>query len=100
MTVFDPTAELADFADDAALMSELDLVISIDTATAHLAGALGKPVWTLIHFPADWRWLLGRDDSPWYPTMRLFRRSQTEAWNDVAVRVGQALRHFVGSRSG
>lgn len=99
MTVFDPTAELADFADDAALISELDLVISIDTATAHLAGALGKPVWTLIHFPADWRWLLGRDDSPWYPTMRLFRRSQTDAWNDVIVRVGQALRHFAGTHS-
>jgi tetratricopeptide (TPR) repeat protein len=99
MTVFDPTAELADFADDAALISALDLVISIDTATAHLAGALGRPVWTLVHFPAEWRWLLGRDDSPWYPTMRLFRRSRTEAWSDVVARVGQALRHLVEARS-
>jgi tetratricopeptide (TPR) repeat protein len=100
MTVIDPTAELADFADDAALISELDLVISINTATAHLAGALGKPVWALIHFPADWRWLIDRDDSPWYPTMRLFRRERADTWHDVIRRVGDALREFAGNAPG
>ncbi len=67
MKLIDLTAELGDFADDAALISNLDLVVSINTATAHLAGAMGRQVWTLAQFPADWRWLLGRDDSPWYP---------------------------------
>jgi len=94
MTLVDPTAALGDFSDDAALISNLDLVISINTATAHLAGALGKPIWTLIHFPADWRWLVGRDDSPWYPTMRLFRRGRADSWNDVIRRVGHALRQL------
>ncbi|MGH8671985.1 MAG: tetratricopeptide repeat protein, partial [Burkholderiales bacterium] len=80
MKLVDLSAELADFSDDAALIANLDLVISIDTATAHLAGALGKPIWTLTHFPPEWRWLLGRDDSPWYPTMRLFRQGRAQPW--------------------
>ncbi len=64
---------LGTFADTAAAIDQLDLVIGVDTAVVHLAGAMGKPVWMLWRMPADWRWLEGRDDSPWYPTMRLFR---------------------------
>jgi len=67
-------------------------VITIDTATAHLAGALGRPVWILTHFPPEWRWLLGRAASPWYPTARLFRRERGQSWEDVAARVALALR--------
>jgi len=70
----DNTATLADMADTAALIANLDLVISVDTAVAHLAGAMGKPVWLLLPFAPDWRWFLARPDSPWYPTMRLFRQ--------------------------
>lgn len=76
-------AALTDFADTAALISLLDLVISVDTSVAHLAGALGKPVWVLLPFSPDWRWLLARDDSPWYPTARLFRQSSIGGWNGV-----------------
>lgn len=95
MRLIDLAAELGDFADDAALMSNLDLIISINTATAHLAGALGRRVWTLTQFPPDWRWLLGRDDSPWYPTMRLFRRGRHEDWAQVILRLGDAIRQLV-----
>lgn len=94
MALVDLSTELADFSDDAALIANLDLVISIDTATAHLAGALGRPVWILTHFPPEWRWLLERDDSPWYPTMRLFRRSRAHPWEEAIARVGQALREM------
>lgn len=94
MRVVDLAGELKDFADDAAVLANLDLVITINTSTAHLAGALGRPVWTLVHYPPDWRWLAGRDDSPWYPSMRLFLRGQAESWDSVAVRVGAALRAF------
>jgi hypothetical protein len=83
-----------DFADAAALVTNLDLVITVDTAAAHLAGALGKPVWTLLAFAADWRWMSGRDDSPWYPTMRLFRQSRPGDWDGVLARVAEALEPF------
>jgi len=76
-------AELGDFADTAAVIANLDLVIAVDTAVAHLAGALGKPVWLLLPFAGEWRWLEGRADSPWYPTMRLFRQPQPGAWAEV-----------------
>jgi tetratricopeptide (TPR) repeat protein len=89
--------ELENFSDTAALISHLDLVISVDTAIAHLAGALGKPVWILLTYVPDWRWLLDRDDSPWYPTARLFRQSETREWQSVIVRVRDALREFIGS---
>ena len=98
MTVVDLSPELAGFSDDAALISNLDLVISINTATAHLAGAMGRRVWTLAQFPPDWRWLLGRDDSPWYPTMRIFRRGKSESWESVIGRVSQALGRLVIAR--
>jgi len=83
---------LTDFADTAALVSNLDLVISVDTSLAHLAGALGKPVWILLPFAPDWRWLLDRDDSPWYPTARLFRQDASRLWDSVIARVHEALR--------
>jgi tetratricopeptide (TPR) repeat protein len=83
--------ELADFSDTAALISQLDLVVSVDTSVAHLAGALGKPVWILLTHMPDFRWLLDRDDSPWYPSARLFRQDQSRAWDGVISRVREAL---------
>jgi ADP-heptose:LPS heptosyltransferase len=81
-----------DFLDTAAAVAALDLVIAVDTANAHLAGALGRPVWLLIDAVPDWRWLHERDDSPWYPTMQLFRRERE--WADTFDRVAAALRDF------
>jgi tetratricopeptide (TPR) repeat protein len=83
--------ELEDFSDTAALIGELDLVLCVDTAVAHVAGALGKPVWLMLPRPADFRWLEEREDSPWYPTMRLFRQSRRDHWEDVVERVKAAL---------
>jgi tetratricopeptide (TPR) repeat protein len=83
--------ELADFADTAAVISELDLVVSIDTSIAHLAGAMGKPLLLLLLYSADFRWLTERQDNPWYPTARLFRQSIVGAWGDVVERVRAAL---------
>ena len=82
---------LNDFSDTAAAVAQLDLVISVDTSVAHLAGALGKPVWVLLPFCPDWRWLLERDDSPWYPTARLFRQPRIGDWDSVIAQVGDAL---------
>ncbi len=81
-----------DFADTAALVAGLDLVIAVDTAVAHLAGALGKPLWLLSRFDGDWRWLRDRDDSPWYPTARIFRQRRADDWDEVVGRVEAALR--------
>jgi len=83
-----------DLADAAAMISMLDLVITVDTSIAHLAGALGKPVWVLLPFSADWRWLRHRDNSPWYPTARLFRQPAPGDWPSVATQAGLALRQF------
>ena len=88
--------ELENLSDTAAVISHLDLVISVDTAVAHLAGALGKPVWILLTHVPDWRWLLDRDDSPWYPTARLFRQSNAREWDSVIARVRDALLKFIG----
>ena len=90
--ILDVSAELGDFADTAALISALDLVISVDTSVAHLAGALGKPTWVMLPFAPDFRWLLDREDSPWYPSMRLFRQSRAGDWDGVLARIGEALR--------
>jgi Flp pilus assembly protein TadD len=79
--------ELKDFSETAALVSQLDLVISVDTSVAHLAGAMGKPVWLLLPFSPDWRWLMRRSDTPWYPTMRLFRQETLGDWAGVIQRV-------------
>jgi ADP-heptose:LPS heptosyltransferase len=84
--------EMADFADTAALVANLDLVISVDTAVAHLAAALGKPVWLLDRFDPCWRWLTGRRDSPWYPTLRIYRQPQPGDWDTVLAEVVRDLR--------
>ena len=83
--------QLKDFADTATVIAGLDLVITVDTAVAHLAGALGTPVWNLLSFAADWRWLLDRDDCPWYPTMKLFRQKTPGDWKSVISSVRKAL---------
>lgn len=83
--------QLTDFADTACAIAQLDLIITVDTAVAHLAGALGKPTWTLLPHIADWRWMRDRDDNPWYPTMRLFRQNQPADWDGVMQQVRQAL---------
>ncbi len=85
------TKDLTDFTETAAVIACLDLVITVDTAVAHLAGAMGKPVWVLLHTAADWRWFLERADNPWYPTMRLFRQTTFGYWGSVFRNVEQAL---------
>ena len=84
-------ADLEDFSDTAAALAAIDLLISVDTSVAHLAGALARPVWTLLPYLPDWRWMLARHDSPWYPTMRLFRQRKPGDWNSVFVQVKAAL---------
>ncbi len=83
---------LTDFAETAAVIANLDLVLTVDTAVAHLAGAIGAPVWVLLPHVPDWRWMLDREDSPWYPTMRLFRQQQRGEWQPVIERVAAELR--------
>jgi hypothetical protein len=87
-----------DFADTAALIEQLDLVIAVDTAVAHLTGALGRPLWLLLPSTADWRWLTKRTDSPWYPSARLFR-ADTRGWLPVVKRVRQALHKRVAEHT-
>jgi ADP-heptose:LPS heptosyltransferase len=84
-------AELTDFAATAALISICDLVISVDTSVAHLAGALGRPLWLLLPKPCDWRWMSNRDDTPWYPGARLVRQAEPGDWAEVLERAAQAL---------
>ena len=79
------------FLDTASLVNQLDLVVSVDSSVAHLAGAMGKPVWILLPANADWRWMMDRKDSPWYPTMRLFRQTKLGDWSDVFDAVKEAL---------
>jgi tetratricopeptide (TPR) repeat protein len=95
LTIHDFTSDLPDFADTAALLGTIDLVITVDTAMAHLAGALGRQVWLLNRHLPDWRWLLDRDDSPWYPTLRQFRQPAHGDWGGVIGQLGAALRPFV-----
>ncbi|MBC6479463.1 MAG: hypothetical protein GDA56_18500 [Hormoscilla sp. GM7CHS1pb] len=87
--------QLHDFADTAAIIQALDLVITVDTAVAHLAGALGKPVWVLLPFAPNWRWMLHRADSPWYPSMQLFRQQKLGDWSEVFLAVQRALESLV-----
>jgi len=94
--MLNPAADLRDFSDTAALIENLDLVITVDTSTAHLAGALGKPVWILNRFDSCWRWMKERIDSPWYPTARLFRQKTFGDWTPVVQDVAEALRTFNG----
>jgi hypothetical protein len=92
LRLIDYSDRLHDFSDTAALIEQLDLVISVDTAVAHLAGALGKQVWTLLPYAPDWRWLLEREDSPWYPTMRLFRQPSPGDWDSPVMKMLKVLR--------
>jgi tetratricopeptide (TPR) repeat protein len=92
MNIVDLSGDVMDFGETAACMMNLDLFLTVDTAAAHLAGALGRPTWTILPFSPDWRWLLDREDSPWYPTMRLFRQTRRKVWTDVVEKVAVALR--------
>jgi tetratricopeptide (TPR) repeat protein len=96
--VIDLTAHLTDFVETLALVHCLDLVISVDTSTAHLAAAAGRPTWILLPYLPDYRWLLDRDDSPWYPTARLFRQSAARSWEEVAAKARCALEEQIASR--
>ncbi len=97
--VQDFSSDLHDFADTAALASSLDLVITVDTSVAHLVGALGLPVWILLPFAGvDWRWMLHRDDTPWYPTARLYRQPSPDAWEVMIARVAHDLRAFLAAK--
>jgi Flp pilus assembly protein TadD len=89
--IIDLAPALGDFAETAAAIAALDLVIAVDTSVAHLAGALGRPVWLLTPYALDWRWLRDREDSPWYPTMRLFRQHEPQAWDGVLARASAEL---------
>jgi ADP-heptose:LPS heptosyltransferase len=84
-------ASIADFADTMAVIEALDLVVTVDTAVAHVTGAMGKPVWIMLPFAPDWRWLLERGDSPWYPTARLFRQPRTGDWGGVVRQIAEQL---------
>jgi hypothetical protein len=92
LKLIDHSSELRDFADTAALIEALDLLITVDTSVAHLAGAMGKPVWVLVPDPPEWRWMLNRNDSPWYPTMRLFRQETIGDWTAPIRRIAAELR--------
>jgi len=90
----DLSGKLDTFLDTAAAMKNLDLVITADTAVAHLAGALGVPVWIALPFVPDWRWMLNREDSPWYPSMWLVRQTRIGVWDDVFARMSAELVKF------
>ena len=94
----DWTDELGDFADTAALIETLDLIISVDTSVAHLAGALGKPVWLLNRFGSEWRWLLDRSDSPWYPSMTIYRQKDRDDWTALITDIASDLQRLANAR--
>jgi ADP-heptose:LPS heptosyltransferase len=96
--VVDFTAEIGNFEDTAALVENLDLVICVDTSIAHLSGAIGKPVWLLNRFNTCWRWMMERTDSPWYPTMRIFRQPGAGDWESVVADVKRALQQKAAER--
>lgn len=98
--ILDFSAELHDFSDTAAQCKSMQLVISVDTSIAHLSGALGLMTWVLLPFHPDWRWLTDRNDSPWYPTVRLFRQERTGGWEEVLTRAsGELTRCYGDTRS-
>ncbi|HEX2759820.1 MAG TPA: glycosyltransferase family 9 protein, partial [Rhizomicrobium sp.] len=83
--------ENRDFSDSAAIIANLDVIVTVDTSVAHVAAALGKPTWILLHFDHDWRWQQNRDDSPWYRSVRLYRRGESPSWDPVLHRVAADL---------
>jgi len=93
----DLSESLTDFEETAALIANLDLIITVDTSVGHLCGALGKPVWIMLSKASDWRWLIGRSDSPWYPSVRLFRQSKAGDWEPVISEVARALSSYLAS---
>ena len=93
--MFDPRDSVVDFCDSAALISVLDLVITVDSAVAHLAGGLGVPVWLLLPWNPDWRWMQDREKSSWYPSVRLFRQTSPNKWTDVINDVIQLFSYFL-----
>jgi ADP-heptose:LPS heptosyltransferase len=95
----DVVAGCTDFLDTAHVIRQLDLVIAVDTSVAHLAGALGKPTWLLLPFAPDWRWFLNRVDSPWYPSMRLFRQPAPGAWAALVTQVKNELSNAVRAKN-
>jgi tetratricopeptide (TPR) repeat protein len=97
--IVDLAPALGSFVDTAAAVDTLDLVISVDTSVAHLAGALGRPVWLLLPYALDWRWMRDREDSPWYPTMRLFRQDKPQAWDGVIARAASELARVVSGET-
>ncbi|HEX6512485.1 MAG TPA: hypothetical protein VF157_09320, partial [Chloroflexota bacterium] len=97
MALIDLDPWLHDMADTAAAVQNLDLVITVDTSVAHVAGALGRPGWVMLPFAPDWRWLLDRPDSPWYPTLRLFRQREAGDWTPVVEDIRAALARLAGS---
>ena len=97
--IFNFTRKIQDFSDTAALIENLDLVISVDTSTAHLAAAMGKPVWLLTRLDSCWRWLELREDSPWYPTVKIYRQKRANDWENVMLRVRNDLISLINSRA-
>ena len=93
----DMSPAIKDWGDTAAIMSQLDMVISVNTGVVHMAGALGIPVWVLLCYAPDWRWMLDRLDTPWYPSARLFRQPQPKDWSSVIKEASEALRELVAA---
>jgi tetratricopeptide (TPR) repeat protein len=98
--IHDLSPAIRSFADTASLLQDLDLIVTVDTSVAHLAGAMGKPVWVMLPFAPDWRWQLHRQDSPWYPSMRLFRQTKPGDWDEVFMRVRAGLDDWIIERDG
>jgi tetratricopeptide (TPR) repeat protein len=95
----DVSPDLNEFADSAGAVAALDMVITVDTSVAHLAGGLGKPAWVLLPWVTDWRWMIGREDCPWYPTMRMFRQRRGQDWAEIIARIAEQLRAVVGGET-
>ena len=98
MRIIDLSPRLDDFEATAAIISHLDLVLAVDTVVVHLAAAIGKPAWTIVPFCPDWRWMLGRSDTPWYPTMRLFRQPKRGDWQSAMHQAATALMQLQAQR--
>jgi len=99
MSLLPLDSQIVDFDDSAAILTLADLLITVDSSPAHLAGALGRPAWVLLPFLPDWRWLMGREDSPWYPSLRLFRQPTRGDWPGAIVQVSRALDRWIAEKS-